>query len=131
MTMPANKKKESANSRTEIPTKPSHYSGNGQAFEEDVFEDECYQVSEAVITQTRIAMDWTDGGELFHVSATPTDGGATYEGHFGQTKPDPTCKMQIRRFTSRDGTELLLVKWHRGDTGNAGLDIIELSKNKK
>jgi hypothetical protein len=130
--MPAKKKlKETAASRPMIATTPPHYSGKGQAFEEDVLEHECYHVPEAVVTQTRIAMDWTEGDDKFHIRATSTDGGASYEGNFGEPRADPNCRMQIRRFTSPDGTELLIAKWHRGDTGNGGLDIIELSKKMK
>jgi hypothetical protein len=130
--MPAKKEpKETAASRRKIATTLPHYSGKGQSFEEDVLEHECYHVAEAVVTQTRIAMDWTEGGDKFHISATSTDRGASYEGHFGEPRADANCRMQIRRFTSTDGTELLIAKWYRDDTGNGGLDIIELSKKMK
>ena len=93
----------------------------------DQFEECDYEVKEAVVTDGRVAIDWTEDGQRFHLLAESTDGGTTYQGHFGFDRPNANWIIELTRYTAVDGDVLLLAKWHQKDTGDQGACFFELS----
>jgi hypothetical protein len=92
--------------------------------------EECdYDVNEAVVTDRTIAIDWTEDGEKFHLLAKSSDGGVTYQGHFGWGVLNNNWMMEITRYTAADGDILLLANGHRKDTGDAGACLFEIWPN--
>jgi hypothetical protein len=104
----------------------------GTATELDMdLEEYDYEVVEAVVTAQRIAIDWIENGEKFHVVAVSTDGGTTYRGTFGCTDPEPGWVMEIARYTAKNKTELLLAEWLQTDIGRAGSSVFRLWAERK
>lgn len=97
-------------------------------FEENALDDPHYEICEAVVTSERIALDWVEDGETFHVLATSRDGGSIYRGRYGCPKPQPGWEMEIARYTAKNNAELLVAKWTQSEDGNSGLMIIRLSR---
>jgi hypothetical protein len=76
-----------------------------------------YEITDAVIADRRISVDWIEGGEAAHLEAKSKDG-IHFRGNFGYTKADPACSFELRRFTSAQDV-LLLGSWinMRGEEG--------------
>jgi hypothetical protein len=90
-----------------------------------VFDEADYDVSEAVVAKNRIAIDWEEAGEPFHVVLTSSDG-VYFEGHYGSPLPNPNWKMQGTKYTAADKGVLLIVNWFQTDNGNEGACLFEL-----
>jgi hypothetical protein len=100
---------------------------SGACTELDVDLDEHdYEVVEAVVTSKRIAIDWIEDADKFHVVAISRDGGLSYQGNFGCPVPDNGWNMEITRFTAKNKAELLLAKWVQRDSGRGGWSIFQL-----
>jgi hypothetical protein len=103
------------------------YKGKGIDVEFDLNVDDFeYEIVQAVITTKRIAIDWTQNGDKFHLLATSSDGGCTYRGHFGCPQPDPHWVMEMTRYTAKNKAELLLGTWIQHDSGETGMSVIRL-----
>jgi hypothetical protein len=94
------------------------------------WEDDSSKVIEAVVTSQRIAIDWIENEEKFHVVATSSDGGLTYKGRFGCPSPEDGWVMEITRFTAKNKAELLIAKWVQEDNGREGCNIFRLWSEK-
>ena len=93
---------------------------------EDVSLDEYnYEVLDAVVTDTRIAIDWDENGEPYHLKARSTNG-VTYNGNYGTPRPNSQWHMELTRYSSRDGCELLIGEWNERDSGSTGMCVFEL-----
>lgn len=64
------------------------YAGVVTDLEEDL-EDGDAEVREAVVTDTRISLDWDEEHQSFHMQLTSTDG-VTFQGHYGSPRPIPS-----------------------------------------
>lgn len=94
-----------------------------------IYEDLCLDewdlnVSEAIVTDTRIAIEWKEDGQHFFLQAKSTDG-VIYDGEMRDV-PEARTAVQITRYSARDGGELLICKWHNKLTGYEGDCIFEL-----
>lgn len=87
--------------------------------------DTDYQIREAAITSERIAIDWTEDGEPFHLVATSRDG-VRYRRNYGWPKPNPDWKIELTRYNAADKSVLLLAQWFQTDNGNEGSSLIRL-----
>lgn len=101
---------------------------SGWIFDDVPLDEYDYDVKEAVVTDTRIAIDWDEEGTIFHLKASSTDG-VMYQGNYGTPRPDSTCHMELTRYLSREGDELLIGKWTDLESGATGMCIFELTKN--
>lgn len=88
-----------------------------------------YEVHEAVVTKAKIAIDWKEEGTPFHLLAHSQDGGDTYFGNYGSPEPIKAWKMELTRYTSVNGTILLIARWHQTDNGNEGVCAFQLAEN--
>jgi hypothetical protein len=101
----------------------------GQMFEVEGLDEFSSDVTEAVVTNSKISFDWDEDGEFMHAELHSTDGGTEYKGHFGSPRPEKGCVMEATRFQSKDGGVLLWLKWHRKDTGFEGDSILYLASS--
>lgn len=88
-------------------------------------DDYDFDVIEAVVTKDRIAIDWKEDDQVFHVLAH-SDDGVTYRGNYGSPRPIPEYVMEFTKYTSADKGLLLLAKWYQTDNGNEGSCFFEL-----
>lgn len=89
-------------------------------------------LAEAIVTDDRIALDYTDEfGDKWHILASSSDGGMTYQGHYGASRLDERCHMDINRYDSRNGHMLLWSEWHDEGTGERGISVYELEPDNR
>lgn len=98
-----------------------------QMYDVEGLDEYASDVKEAVVTNTKIAMDWEEGDELLHALLHSEDGGSVYKGNFGSPKPEKGCDMEATRFTSKNGEVLLWLTWKRKDRGVGGISIVHLA----
>jgi hypothetical protein len=91
-------------------------------------DDADYEISEAIVTRDRIAMDWEEDGTDFHLIARSNDGGATYQGNYGSPSPHQERTIELTKYVAADKAVLLLGKWYERDSGNEGWTIFELEQ---
>lgn len=82
-------------------------------------------IIEAVVTESKISIDWVEDGESFHASLASSDG-VEYHGSFGEPVLNRACKMKGIKYATADGSILLLARWNRFDTGTSGSCYFEL-----
>lgn len=81
-------------------------------------------ISEAVVTDSKISIDWVEDGENYFASLHSTNG-IEYDGTFGEPILNDACKMTGVKYEALDGSVLLLAKWVRKDLGTAGACYFE------
>jgi hypothetical protein len=86
-----------------------------------------WEIEDAVLTASKIALDWTEDGEQFHLVAHSKDGGHTYKGNYGYPAPNKDWVMELERYSGPNKSVLLIARWHQTDNGNAGANLIELT----
>lgn len=94
----------------------------GIAFE---YLEESGPVFEAIVTETRIVIDWKEGGDTLHLQATSRDG-LTFEGNYGVGHLDTNYFMELRLFTSKNKEVLLVGMWHILDDDEHGRTLFVL-----
>jgi hypothetical protein len=77
---------------------------------------EGYEITGAVISDNRISIDWTEGGDDGHLEASSTDG--RFRGTFGYKKSGPEGTFELRRFMS--GQVVLLFGTWLNPSGREG-----------
>lgn len=97
----------------------------GDKFDSVLFEGR-RQVTEAIVTPERIALDWLENGVKFHLAAHSKDGGLTYQGTYGMFRPEDDWSVTATRYTAVDGSVVLYCDWHEKDTGRAGFWLCKL-----
>lgn len=85
-----------------------------------------YRITDLIVTDTRIAMDWTEEGTPASVVAASTDGGL-YRGNMGFPRPDAEGLAEFRVYRAKDGELLLFGRWWRTDNSSAGTWLIQCS----
>lgn len=61
-----------------------------------------YDVSEAILTKTRVAIDYADDeGTVFHISARSRDG-ETYVGKWGEGDLNEDCEISLRSILGQE-----------------------------
>jgi|AMFO01.1.fsa_nt_gi hypothetical protein len=95
----------------------------GQITEVDA-EDFDYEIDEAILTDERVAIDWKEEGEHFHLLAQSRDGGRTYQGHFGAPRPDPDNEVRLTRLDTFDNVPRLFAHWVVHSDGNEFRSLI-------
>jgi hypothetical protein len=88
-----------------------------------------WEIDEAVVTKSKIALDWEENGELFHLLAVSHDEGCTYSGKYGSPQPNPDWTMELTRYTAVDRSVFLVAYWHQTDTGNEGSCVFQLAEH--
>ena len=82
-------------------------------------------IREAVVTESKISIDWVEDDVEFYASLHSTDG-IEYQGTFGEPVLDNACRMSGTKYTAADGSVLLLASWIRDDRGMSGSCYFEL-----
>lgn len=100
------------------------FAGTWQEVED--LEEDAFEISEAIVTKSRIAIDWEEGGDPRH-AMLHSDDGYFYRGTFGFPQLDSENKLEAWRYRSVAGDELLWIKWELGESGAAGTAMIHLS----
>jgi len=72
-----------------------------------------YEVSEAVLSDSKLSIDWTEGDLECHLDAT-SDDGFTFRGSFGAPRPDAGWGLEVEKYTGRQQV-LLFGRWWRDD----------------
>ena len=102
----------------------------GIAYDFDEDELPVAEITEAIVTDQRIALDWKEDGENFHAALTSSDDGISYEGEFGSPRPHAGCEVKGYRYDGKAGDVVLWLSWCRDDTGFGGGWMVYLeSKN--
>jgi len=83
-------------------------------------------VSDAIVTPTRVSIDWKDDDDLWHLEAQSVDNGTTYNGTFGSPRLLPSNRVKIKRFVAADNSMLLLAEWQDSARNNEGHAIFQL-----
>lgn len=81
-----------------------------------------------IVTDERIAIDYTYQGVDYHVEAESIDG-RTYQGKYGVPhliKDHPIAEVTFQRFDSSDGSLVLLGDYHIHDTGDEKTWLVRL-----
>jgi len=86
-------------------------------------------VQEAVVTNSRIVIDWDEDDDHFHAILHSEDGGTTYKGNFGSPEPDSKWVIGATRFTANNGEVLLWLDWDQKDRGVGGQNIVHLASD--
>ena len=89
------------------------------------------RVREAIVTKDRVAIDWEEDGERWHVVAHSSDGGRTYRGNYGYDRPNPNWVMELKRYRAPDGAVLLLARWWDRDSGEEAECLFRLDPQPK
>ena len=82
-------------------------------------------ITEAVVTESKISIDWVEDGQNFFASLHSTDG-IEYEGNFGEPVLSDACKMSGTKYMAAYGSVLLLVRWTHQDLATSGSCYFEL-----
>ena len=84
-------------------------------------------IREAILTRTRVAIDYVDDeGVLFHVAARSEDGGQTYFGKWGVGDLNENCEISLRRYSGKNGQVVLFGKWVDHEYGGEGFSTFRL-----
>lgn len=86
-----------------------------------------YPVSEAVLTETELQIDWIEDGQRSHLRATSSDG-ISYSGTFGYPQLDEQREVDAKRYEAQDGSVLLLARWLDGIADQDNWSVIELRR---
>lgn len=100
------------------------YNGTYTELEIDIDETDG-EITEAVVADSKISIDWVEDGDKFFASLHSNDG-IEYCGNFGEPVLSDACKMNGIKYTTADGSILLLASWNRTDTGARGSCYFEL-----
>ncbi len=100
----------------------------GCSYEVEGF-DEYLEITEAIISDKKIAFDYDDNGWPASAVMYSVDGGTFYKGLFGTPKPESHCTIEGLRFTAKSGEILLWLKWHDAETGFGGRSIVHLASD--
>jgi hypothetical protein len=84
------------------------------------------RITDAIITETRMAIDWVEDGYPASLVAT-SDNGLLYRGTYGYPTPEERYRIEFRLFKDQTGEVLLFGRWWRTDTANGGLWLLQLS----
>lgn len=87
------------------------------------YEESDYEITDLIVTDTRISMDWIEGGERAGLVASSTDG-FIYHGTMGFPRPDPEGLAEFRVYRAKNDELLLFGRWWRTDGSNAGTWLI-------
>ncbi len=90
------------------------------------YEDTEYRVTDVVITDTTLSVDWLENGYAGHLSATSSDG-VVYTGHYGFPRPEARFHIKLERFVSAAGEVLLFGTWWRTDSPDGGVWVFRLT----
>lgn len=93
----------------------------------DAGDEDGVEIRDVIVRDDKIALDWSQENELFNAVLRSTDGGVRYTGHFGTPKPEEAAVMEATRFQNKNGEVLLLLEWHRTDTGHGGISFVRLT----
>jgi hypothetical protein len=69
-----------------------------------------YLVTDSVLTDNRISLDWDENGVVGHLEATSADG-QTFAGTFGYPQLDPSSRVTFTRYRSKEGAVVLIGHW--------------------
>lgn len=84
-----------------------------------------FEVPEALVTSTKVAVHWKDGDESIDLIATSSDGGLIYEGTLGNRVQ--RAPVTVTRYDARDGDMILIVERSSTDVNyGIGWFIVEL-----
>ena len=100
----------------------------GESFDVEGLDEYTYEITDAVVTDKRISLDWEQDGFMYNAIMNSEDG-TNYVGAFGSPRPENGCHMEARRFKAKSGEELLWLKWNRKDTGYEGVSIVHLASD--
>ena len=78
-----------------------------------------YEVESAVVTETKLSVDWQESGETGHLHATSSDG-VNYGGNYGYPRSDPLRIASLKRYDSKNGEILFIGTWHNKNYGQEG-----------
>jgi hypothetical protein len=82
-------------------------------------------VTEAVITQDRVAIDWDEGEHLGHLEAKSTDG-IHFSGHYGYPVTYDVYRCEFTLYKAEDEV-LLYGTWYEANAGWEGVWLFKLS----
>lgn len=100
----------------------------GISYDVEGLDEYTVPIPEAVVTDTRISLDWEENGYRYNAILESSDGGNYYSGHYGSPGPEKVAFIEASRFTSKSGQELLWLYWCREDTGYEGRSIVHLGQ---
>ena len=100
---------------------------NGMWYEVEGLDGYTDEIKDAILDNKKIAFEWDEDGSRSLAVLHSVDGGTFYKGTFGSPRPEPSCTMELTRFTATSGEVLLWVKWRNGDTGFGGIAIAHLA----
>ncbi len=85
-----------------------------------------YDITEAIVTDERVAITWNEDGDNFNLIAFSRDGGNYYKGNYGNGVLERGWHYEFKRFDSEEGITYLLSRWYQDDHGYGGITIFEL-----
>ncbi len=90
--------------------------------------DEAWVVTEAIISERRISLDYIESGVAAHLEATSSNG-KLFKGSWGYTQVElGRYDTELALYKAADGEILLLGKWWNHDEGTTGDWLIHLQK---
>lgn len=84
-----------------------------------------HSIKDAILTEERVAVDWVEAEEGFHLLAYSRDRGRTYEGTYGTPRPEPLLKVRLTRLLTFDDVPRLVAYWFNVDTGDEMTSLLE------
>ncbi len=69
-----------------------------------------YRITDAVVTDDRVSLDWEEANWTGHLEATSTDG-QTYVGTYGYPRLDSDYHVEFTLFRANAGAKLLFGRW--------------------
>lgn len=84
-----------------------------------------WEIEEAIVTDERVAIDWTEDEEQWVLIAHSTDG-TEYKGSYGIDKPEYGCEITLWRYEAKSGHVLLLGQYRDRQDGSGGWCMFEL-----
>ncbi len=97
------------------------YSGRSFGYEETGT-----RISDAIITENRLAIDWLEDGYPASLIVT-SDDGLQYQGTFGYPAPEERYRVEFRRFNDQTGEVILIGRWWQSDMAEGGNWMLRLS----
>ena len=89
------------------------------------FEATDLQVTRAIVTEGRIALDWVQGSEVGGFVATSGDG-VVYSGTYGVPVLNPDSHVEFRLYRAANGELVLFGRYWRTDGADSGTWLIRL-----
>ena len=90
-----------------------------------VIGEDC-KITEAIISQNRISIDWPEEGNRGHLEASSTDG-INFRGNYGYPVPSKDLVFELKRYDANKEI-LFFGTWHERDVGDQGIWIIVLEE---